>query len=770
MFQPLKKGTTNFHPAFKFTLFFLITWIVFCYGYFVQYSVEYSRDVHTVTWKHITFYYIFYLSPVIAIILFILFWKKRQSFLSLIYNSLEKHTEKIDEITDLKVGLWIFLAACLSLYTELMIIRLHSSYIQLFAYFKNISLLSCFLGLGVGYAMGGKRPLTTPLFLPLLTVQLVIMYFLSSCAYMGYLLQNPVPEELSMGMDGFVKSTQIITVYVFLIMVFVFNALCFIPLGHLASYLMMRKARLISYSWNLAGSLLGIIIFTFLSFAWTPPVIWLLFTILLVFAFLSRHPKSMLSSVLASVLLLSITGTPLQLDERNIYSPYQLLTLKSTRSSYTELRVNNVYFQRILDNNIFKLKHYDIPYYFKEKPEDVLIVGSGTGNDVAAAIKNNATHIDAVEIDPAILEMGKLLHPKSPYQSSRVNAIVNDARAYIRHTNKKYDLIVYGLLDSHTLLSNKAGVRLDSYVYTVEAFREAREKLKKGGVISMTFSILEPGIGRKIFLMLQEAFDGQNPVVYETNYDAGQTFLIGEDLPEDYFNKPIDLNNITYQVANTPIKADKSTDDWPFLYMSVRKYPLSYVIMIVLLFVVSLVFIRNLMPGSSGGFSWPCFFLGAGFMLIETKSITELALVYGSTWIVIGIVISAILVMAFLANLLVMKKCSLPSVLTYGLLFVSIFAGLAVRYYDLNGIAPWLESIIKTAVLTLPLFFSGIAFSSELDKTSSVSVALSSNLLGAMLGGFFEYNSMYFGFGSLYIFALVMYVCAFAGSWKTGKK
>ena len=63
--------------------------------------------------------------------------------------------------------------------------------------------------------------------------------------------------------------------------------------------------------------------------------------------------------------------------------------------------------------------------------------------------------------------------------------------------------------------------------------------------------------------------------------------------------------------------------------------------------------------------------------------------------------------------------------------------------------------------MTLPLFFSGFAFSSELEKTPSVGVAMASNLLGAMFGGFLEYNSMYFGFRSLYVLALGLYALAF---------
>ena len=154
-------------------------------------------------------------------------------------------------------------------------------------------------------------------------------------------------------------------------------------------------------------------------------------------------------------------------------------------------------------------------------------------------------------------------------------------------------------------------------------------------------------------------------------------------------------------------------------------------------------------------------------MLVETKAITELALVYGSTWIVVGIVIASILLMAFLANLIVIRRGSLSPPITYGLLLTALVAGLTLSPVTSGLPIAWLGRLLTTALLTLPMFFSGFAFSSELRKSNSVAAALSSNLLGAMLGGFLEYNAMIFGYGSLYYLALFMYVLAFLGSvWK----
>jgi len=128
-------------------------------------------------------------------------------------------------------------------------------------------------------------------------------------------------------------------------------------------------------------------------------------------------------------------------------------------------------------------------------------------------------------------------------------------------------------------------------------------------------------------------------------------------------------------------------------------------------------------------------------------------------------VIAAILVMAFLANLLLIRAARLPVVLAYGLLLASLGLSLWLSYshYAPGGAgqaAAWTTRLLRTAIITLPLFFAGLAFSTELRRSSSVAVALSSNLLGAMLGGCLEYNAMYFGYRSLYIVAMAVYALA----------
>jgi SAM-dependent methyltransferase len=724
-------------------------------------------------------------SPVAFLVTGILSWQRRARWLPRVSRALDQHTEWLDSIPDRRLGLWIVLAAALGLYAELMLIRVHSSYFQLFAYFKNISLLSCFLGLGVGFMLGPRKRVATPLVLPALALQIGGMYVLRYQPSAEW-LQNPVLEQLALGMDQARETQQILAVYGFLVAVFAFNALCFVPLGHLVSRLMGRMEKLRSYSWNLLGSLFGIFLFYLLSFFWTPPSVWFGVTLLMFLPFLWKPWRVAIPSLATGGVLLILLNISFRSEETDIFSPYQILTLEEEPGKPPELRVNNVYFQRMLDYQTDRpmpgdtafswADHYDLPYRFGPTEARVLVVGSGTGNDVAAAVRNGAGSIQAVEIDPAILRLGRELHPAAPYAAPNVTATVADARAFIGRTEDQYDLIIYGLLDSHTLLSGLSGVRLDSYVYTVEALRQARLRLREDGLIVMTFSLIGTRMGRKLFLMLEEAFDGERPVVIRTEYDAGYTFLVGEDMAGRSIEVPPRLTDVTSAFASSSLEADVSTDDWPFFYMPVRTYPRSYIAMILLLLGISVLFVRNGFPrtrnlGLDSGldssekvWSGPCFFLGAGFMLVETKGITELALVFGSTWVVVGAVIAAILVMAFLANVFVIRWGAPRPTVTYGLLLVSLALGLLVSRDAVAGFGPGFSQVVLTGILTLPLFFSGFAFSTELKGSPSVAVALSSNLLGAMLGGFLEYNSMYFGFRSLYFLAGAMYLLAFLGS------
>ena len=88
------------------------------------------------------------------------------------------------------------LACALSLFLELAIIRIHSSYIHYFSFLKNISLISCFLGLGIGYALKNRILISLNWVFPLIAIQILILYFFSQTP-ISTILINPIVEQFS---------------------------------------------------------------------------------------------------------------------------------------------------------------------------------------------------------------------------------------------------------------------------------------------------------------------------------------------------------------------------------------------------------------------------------------------------------------------------------------------------------------------------------------------------------------------------------------------
>ena len=232
------------------------------------------------------------------------------------------------------------------------------------------------------------------------------------------------------------------------------------------------------------------------------------------------------------ILSLNIFNDTSKLD---LHSPYQNVSVKfnNDQSKPITVQSNNIWLQTPLDlsNEINQKKNlqwhqfYIIPftstsYNFK----DILIVGSGTGNDVATAIRHSNANIDAVEIDPLVANLGEKFHPENPYSNKKVKLIINDARNYIKEVNKKYDLIVYSVLDSHANLSSKGGVRLDSYVYTVESFFEAKKKLKENGIMFLSFAVSTEQMGNKIYKMLKMNFDVEPKILTRNQKSIDRNF------------------------------------------------------------------------------------------------------------------------------------------------------------------------------------------------------------------------------------------------------
>lgn len=668
----------------------------------------------------------------------------------------------------------LFLASFLALYFELVVIRYLSTEIRIFAYLKNLPLIASFLGIGLGMILG-SAPKALKRAFPVIAA---VLFGLIACALPLNLTHLPFPNADyfvwgTFGSEGGSPMVWMLRYCLATLGILALIVAFFVVLGGIIGQYLSPLPSLRGYGINLAGSLVGIVGFTLLALFDLPPAIWVLIGFLVAAPFFWRER---LAIILFPLVVIATAAS----QPHTFWSPYYHITLQQLSSppdwpqpSAYLLTVNHDYHQMIVDLSPRFIAHhpevepnrtayvtYELPYRLVSNPGEVLVVGAGTGNDVAAALRHGATHIDAVEIDPVILALGRQFHPERPYDSPRVTEHLDDARAFFKKTKKKYDLIVFGYLDSHTLLTSFSSVRLDNYVYTLESFQEARSLLKEGGSMVLAFASGHSFVTDRLFATLTRAFEVP-PRVYYTGYDTrGVVFVEGKARDTTAQLEFFDLGGLLQSRNQAAVLA---TDRWPFLYLRGRIIPTSIWLVLLLFLAGSHVLLSRTLklPSLMNREYFHFFLLGAGFLLLETKGVTELALLFGSTWVVNAIVIGAFIAMGLLANTVVMLR-PVSYRIAFGGLFALLALGLVFPYARLDAL-PVAEKVLAAGLLVgLPVFFSGLVFSRGFQGVAQPSQALGANLLGAVVGGALENTVMVGGTPVLGVLAILLYALSAA--------
>ncbi len=561
-------------------------------------------------------------------------------------------------------------------------------------------------------------------------------------------------------------------------LVFVIVAALFATLAQRMGREMAALPPLRGYTINLLGSLAGVGLFAVISWLQLSPTWW--FGVGFAAAvplLLTREPdvatggpsRTAGALVAVNLALLALTLVLVQVMARgSLWSPYYKITVGHDGPD-TVIEVNNIFHQSMAPVEQ-KEYFYQWPYMvFGDTFENVLVLGAGFGTDVAAALRHGAVHVDAVEIDPVIVRLGRQYHPDQPYSDPRVTVVTDDARHFLRTTTKKYDLVVFALIDSLTMQSSFSGVRLESYMFTEESFRAVRDRLAPDGLLVVYNYFRERWLVDRLANIAAAAF-GQEPRVHvhEARAYLG-VMMVGPRLLT-LTSDPVVPERVTaFGQSHAPSPArmhvrdasvEPAKDDWPFLYLRDRHVPSHYLAALALVLAVSTVAVMLVLRGQPGAWSWQFFLLGAGFMLLETKSIIQFALLWGSTWVVASLAIASVLSMALVANYVVAKiEVSRP-----WLVGVALVALLALNYVIPVGTIGFesraVESLFYAALMFSPILCAGLLFGSAIKRSTSLPRDYGTNLLGAMVGGVGEYLSLVTGFRALLLLIALCYVGA----------
>ncbi|MDP3773242.1 MAG: hypothetical protein Q8Q85_03150 [Gemmatimonadales bacterium] len=652
----------------------------------------------------------------------------------------------------------------LVLFLELAFIRYVAAEVKFFSYYTNFVILGAFLGSGIGLlAWRRLRHLASawPAFAVALFAAVSLLRDVTVKVPRGEFLWGiygqPSPTAVALGLAPTV------------LLVFTVLAAVFVPLGARLGRLFGEFRPLTAYSLDIGGALTGVAVFALMSRVSLPPVVWFGAAFAAEFLLGGSGWRGRLGALAAAGFGLGVVLAGARPDER--WSPYYRIDVyPGPEPGYEIVNVNGSLHQFIVDfadssrsPTVRRVLHdYRLPYDFVERLDTVLVVGAGTGNDIALLLAMGAKAIDAVEIDPAILTLGRARHRASPYADPRVRVFVDDARAFLRKTRRHYSLIVFGTLDSQTLLSGLSSLRLDNYVYTMEAMQDARARLEPGGRLIMYQMAGFRYIAARVYQNLYWAFGApalairiEPPVLFNTVFVGG--------MPREHI---ADYRVPSWLLGETRLP----TDNWPYLYLRHPSVPGHYLWALGGVLALALVGVAGAVGGwrGAGSFDATMFCFGAGFLLLETKSVTEMALLFGSTWTVNVLVFASILSVVLAANVAVARGFRpQPRVLFAGLL-AALALGAVLPVRSLAGLGLVAQWTLGSLVVALPILFAALLFPRFFALRPDPARALGWNVLGAIVGGVLEYGSMVAGIKVLYLLAALTYALAIVASRREG--
>lgn len=664
----------------------------------------------------------------------------------------------------------LFLLSFTTLFAELMIIRWVPATLRLVAYYANLMLISAFLGIGLGALMRRKEWNLFRLFPIVLLVDVVVLF----------VFRNHVFSATG-EFKFFVTQNQGVSNLIILAVVFLLNTAVFVPLGEQTGRLFDGLPKLVAYSWDIFGSLSGTLVFGLFSFFYFSPVVGFVVVGVIFVLVLAKRPRF----IDVAALSLTVMVVFISLPTNSVWSPYYYITVESRFANDTiptpagqdartminppsyVVRVNQDFYQfhetMNRDRYSSDFPHYQsvddtyhqytLPFVLRSSPpESVLIVGSGGGKEAEAALLYGAKSVQAVEIDPVLVALSKRLNPSGIYDHPKVQVEINDARSHFVNSDRQSDLVIFGYLDSQALFSSMANVRLDGFVYTEESFREAWSHVKDDGLLVISFTGVD-WVQSKIIKMARMATSIE-PLVFLNQATVTVVVPKGPIQAPKQYGAFYRVNPTMLEAAVGPIEI--STDDWPFLYLKERRVPQDYRLVMLVLILISFALLGASRQMFFGTQPLHFFFLGVGFLLLQTRSIMNCSLYFGATWLVTTIVIAGILAMILAANLIALR----------GLIFrrwyyVPLLATIVLLYLVPNdailNYGMGLRLLWTLVVVPLPILFAGLIFSTTFRHAKLASACFGANLLGATVGGFLEYLSMAYGYRTITLLIMVPY-------------
>lgn len=171
-----------------------------------------------------------------------------------------------------------------------------------------------------------------------------------------------------------------------------------------------------------------------------------------------------------------------------VYGPVGPLAAQEDLYVYTdgEVPTNIVQYRGSLDDLAKRYRDFIGLYAFRMvKPRHVMLLGPGGGLDIWLALIVGAERIEGAEVNPAIPAIVRRFADFAGpvYDFNNVRIAVAEGRSYIRSSRNRFDIIYMALTKTATTATTSMAL-VESYVHTVDAFRDYFRHLTPRGAVA----------------------------------------------------------------------------------------------------------------------------------------------------------------------------------------------------------------------------------------------------------------------------------------------
>jgi predicted membrane-bound spermidine synthase len=329
-----------------------------------------------------------------------------------------------------------------------------------------------------------------------------------------------------------------------------------------------------------------------------------------------------------------------------------------------------------------------LPFEVAPQRAKTLVIGPGGGSDVLVALGAGAEKVTAVEMNPLMLRFVRHFGARAGriYDHPQVEAVLSEGRTFIRRTDRRFDVILMGFVDSWAAVASGGLTLSENHLYTVEAFRAYYEHLTPDGelvilrwhtdaprLVSNAVALLGPAEAARrvavllerregdredppqmIFILKKRPFTPEETERMASWRQAQPVIVPGRQVDEPYASLFAGRMSFADFIEQAPTRIDPVFDDRPFFFATVKPWGLpsrmrqQFTLVLAVLAPLALLLVATGKPRGEKKTPYALsivYFasLGIGFIAVELTLLQHLTLLLGHPIFTLSILLFTLL-------------------------------------------------------------------------------------------------------------------------------